>query len=815
MSGSRVALSATTALIIGLTGVMTSPSALAVSGVAGVMPAVDPDSSEAVALEQGTANWNFRDSFRDYVGTSNETRTEPLKTVPETREDLAWQLAPGQTFDSQTPEPLKFLGKVNWEKYDGILNVDIANPTIDFQRKQLLVDAKTAGTLSGKPAAAWQQRALLNLPDLQWEVKEGVFKAWSHSPVFTSMSSDLVGFYEGEKGAPLVATAKVTGTDATAPAPVLWELFPEKYVNPFEKDKLIDPDEVTESVEVPDTSLRACILWELDLNEKTPIVNKVLQQVQSMNCINGNGNGKVKDLTGLEHAKNLVSLRVNNNELTDLSPLKGATKLQSLDVSDNKLTNLDIAKHLPALTSISAENNRISDISGLKGHTERIEKLQLDNNKLTHLNDLPEDLIQFSAESNRISDITGIAKSPYLRVINLRHNRITDVNPLKNLRVVTKVDLRNNFITDPAPLDERWSSRFIPLEYVRLNYNKFSDWAPVADVKGIDKPRDNSAPAQNPKTLEELALADEKLDALHAEQDNPVITADLTSTAPAGEAQKSTDAGGAVDAAPTALFSNIPEGSKLLLENAAADGSVTVPDRGVFTIDSDGVVTFNPSGIAVGSASVTVALHTPAGNIHKATYTAVATQRPAPTIKVADLTADGKLTAQQLSFVASGFLPAEKVKVTVDGAEIASVQSDTAGVAKLDGWPIPVSFAGAEHLLSLSANSGSGSVKFSVPARVHAVPETAPTRPDLPILTVPPNTTPSADTGADATLGAISGIAPADAAKQKEAKADVKKQLANTGGFEIANITTALLGALALVSAGIVIMFDRRRGTKQ
>lgn len=199
--------------------------------------------------------------------------------------------------------------------------MSISNPTIDFANKKLLVDATTAGTMAGGSAQTFTQEALLDLPDLSYEVRDGYLLVYSHKPVITDLSHSIVGFYRGETREPFVATIKLDGAAADQPAPVLWELFPDLYKNP-DGDPIID-NEDTFDVNVPDPALRKCILDELDLPQDAPIVNKVLKQLGSFNCIGVHlsEDEKIKSLEGLQHATNLSRLRISYHNITDLSPL--------------------------------------------------------------------------------------------------------------------------------------------------------------------------------------------------------------------------------------------------------------------------------------------------------------------------------------------------------------------------------------------------------------------------------------------------------------------------------------------------------------
>ena len=73
-----------------------------------------------------------------------------------------------------------------------------------------------------------------------------------------------------------------------------------------------------EPVEFPDPNLAAAVREELSLSPDEPIMDSQLRDLKDLMII-----GKeIKDLTGLENAKGLTSLYLNNNQISDLSPIQ-------------------------------------------------------------------------------------------------------------------------------------------------------------------------------------------------------------------------------------------------------------------------------------------------------------------------------------------------------------------------------------------------------------------------------------------------------------------------------------------------------------
>ncbi len=106
-----------------------------------------------------------------------------------------------------------------------------------------------------------------------------------------------------------------------------------------------------------------------------------------------------------------------------------------------------------------------------------------------------------------------------------------------------------------------------------------------------------------------------------------ITPVNATTTAPQGEAQKSTDkADGDAGKTVAEMFPNIPSGTVYALEGANEQGNVVVPNVGSYSIDPNGVVTFQPLPKFSGEApAATIVATTPGKGVYKATYTPTVT----------------------------------------------------------------------------------------------------------------------------------------------------------------------------------------------
>lgn len=491
-----------------------------------------PD-SPVVAVTEAYANWDFRRSFREYVGFENETRNEGL-TLLDKGNHLLWKPKAGQTINANQPTgKLAFTGQAAWLKYGGVLNVKISNPTIDFDNKTLLVDGYTAGTMARAGEVQFQQQAIATLADLKVDKHDGYLVISSLNPVFTDKVKELVGLYTGEKAAPFVVTLATTAPteDKPLPLPVLWEVFPDTFKNPSNGPIYTDAPLI--NVEIPDAGLNECIREQYEVAQGVPITNKVLEGMQALNCAAYN----IGSLRGLEHAVNLTSVNFNSNNLFSLTPLRNSTKLVSVSVNTNKLTSLAGLENASQLVSLKAKNNQLNDVSAVKslGH---INSIDLTNNRISDLSQLAVTLLDetedkidtLNLSNNRISDLSAINTLPIIRKLDLSHNQITQIGELANKPGLLKLNLEHNFITDPSPLGA-WANQpeRRAFEQLKIRYNSFTDWSslePLKTAEDLDGGHVNkvynfpeSGDEQrvvNPKTLEEIRSKQAEADAAFA-----------------------------------------------------------------------------------------------------------------------------------------------------------------------------------------------------------------------------------------------------------------------------------------------------------
>ena len=309
-------------------------------------------------------------------------------------------------------------------------------------------------------------------------------------------------------------------------------------------NQLLPPDEV---VSIPDINLAAAVRQEIGNSITThTMLNLIALDVS---------NRQITDLTGLEHAHNLIVLKlggediegkgfVNSNTISDLSPLKGLThlgdlelfnnnitdvsplaemtQLGSLDLFNNNITDVSPLAKLTQLRHVSLSNNNITDVSPLAGLT-RLENLSLSYNNISDISPLGE-LTRLSGlylqgnnisgasplggltwlnalnlSSNNISDISPLAELTRLDFLHLYHNNISDISPLAGLTRLRSLSLEDNNISDVSPLvglnrnDTLWDGTELRLSKNPLSYTSINTHIPAIQAKGIEVTFDNIA----------------------------------------------------------------------------------------------------------------------------------------------------------------------------------------------------------------------------------------------------------------------------------------------------------------------------------
>ncbi len=210
-----------------------------------------------------------------------------------------------------------------------------------------------------------------------------------------------------------------------------------------------------------------------------PAGNITVADMNRINKIEAEGY-MIKDISGIEYARNLTYLDLGTNEIKDISRLTGLAKLRVLHLPLNQISDISALKELTRLEIVDLASNQISDIRALKDLPE-VFMLNLNLNKISDINALSglTKLTDLHIYGNQISDISALSNFKTLYVLNVSHNKISDINVLGKLKTLQILGLTGNQISDIGVLHDL--TNLIELE---LSDNEIND---ISSLSGLTK----------------------------------------------------------------------------------------------------------------------------------------------------------------------------------------------------------------------------------------------------------------------------------------------------------------------------------------
>ena len=160
----------------------------------------------------------------------------------------------------------------------------------------------------------------------------------------------------------------------------------------------------------------------------------------------------MKSIKGLEYAKNLKKLKLNENEISDISPLENLTKLEYLEIQRNRIVDINPLKNLTNLKFLKLYNNLIEDIAPLSNLT-NLTGLDLHYN-VTVSGDESHKII-----SKGITDISALKNLKKLEFLDISANRIEDISILKNFDKIKDLDFSGNRVKNYEGLGDYIAER--------------------------------------------------------------------------------------------------------------------------------------------------------------------------------------------------------------------------------------------------------------------------------------------------------------------------------------------------------------------
>ena len=251
--------------------------------------------------------------------------------------------------------------------------------------------------------------------------------------------------------------------------------FPEQFTPPT---VITPPKPISGTVvHIPDPNLRDAIAEALGKSPNAPITVEEMAKLTRLDVRNRD----IRDLTGLQFAKNLSRLYLRDNQISDLSPIAGLIGLRALRLNGNPLSDLSPLRGLTNLTILYFEHTQVSDISPLRGlvnlnylsfhHT-----LVSDPSPLAGLINLKE--LDFNITN--ISDVSVVAGLVNLEFVAFPASNMSDLSPVEGLTNLNHIFSWGNPLTDVSAL-----ARLTKLERINICGGDISDLTPLAGLTGL------------------------------------------------------------------------------------------------------------------------------------------------------------------------------------------------------------------------------------------------------------------------------------------------------------------------------------------
>ena len=273
-----------------------------------------------------------------------------------------------------------------------------------------------------------------------------------------------------------------------------------------------------QTVNIPDANLRAAVAETLGKAPRATITRADMAKLTHFIAHDAN----IRNLTGLEFAKELEEIRCNNNLISDLSPLSTLTGLHTVEFRHNVIKDLSPVAGLINLRWLIVPYNLIADLSPVEGLVKldgldiggnvitdysalsgliKLERIWMGENpsadlsplsglisltgyqswgtpifNVSALAELPK-LTSLDICGGELSDLSDLADFTNLRELYLAGNKITDISSLASLTGLTSLNLKDNQITDVSPL-----SGLTNLRRLYLEHNSISDFSPLSEL---------------------------------------------------------------------------------------------------------------------------------------------------------------------------------------------------------------------------------------------------------------------------------------------------------------------------------------------
>jgi formylglycine-generating enzyme required for sulfatase activity len=198
-----------------------------------------------------------------------------------------------------------------------------------------------------------------------------------------------------------------------------------------------------QEVVIPDPALAAAIREAL-IKPTGPLTIPDMLGLTSLSA----GGQNISNVEGLETARNLRVLDLDNNSVTNFPIAGELTNLTILDLFGNHLSDFVLSNNAPNLTILDIAFNSLASCSLPAGMT-NLTALFLENNALTNFS-VPAGLthlVQLDLSGNQLASFSLPGDETNLNVLFLQGNQLTNVTLPPGLIHLAQMDLRTNNLT--------------------------------------------------------------------------------------------------------------------------------------------------------------------------------------------------------------------------------------------------------------------------------------------------------------------------------------------------------------------------------
>jgi len=231
-----------------------------------------------------------------------------------------------------------------------------------------------------------------------------------------------------------------------------------------------------QEVSIPDPNLNAVIRAALQ-RPNGPLTQSDMLGLTNLGAVFQN----ITNLQGLEAAKNLVSLDLQDNRITSVNILTNLTRLVLLDLGENRFPEFTLPPGLTNLTKLRLEFGVLTNLN-LPAGLARLTNLSVGFNQLTSLT-LPADMTNLnflSAYQNQLTNLTLPPKLTNLNWLDLSDNRLRSLNLPAGLTNLSFLALGGNQLTSftvPAGMTN--------LSALLLQFNQLTNLTLPADLNHL------------------------------------------------------------------------------------------------------------------------------------------------------------------------------------------------------------------------------------------------------------------------------------------------------------------------------------------